>query len=413
MILPENENGDGNGERHGRDIVLRLRNAGNGQLQRIHETHPAYVPLHYVLLFPHGDHSWHPDLTLQPKPGTDTQQRRTRLTAIRFYAHRLQVRNGPISAIHHGGRLFQQFVVDMWASAEQNRLSWFRSHQADLRASLYSGLEDAIHTSDGDIDLTQLGSRFVLPSSFTGSPRHMQQAFQDAMAAARFYRHIDLFVTMTANPRWAEILRELPQYQTSIERADLVARVFKLKLDALIKDITKNGIFGHVVAHIYTIEFQKRGLPHAHIIIILGDGYRILTPEDVDSLISAKWPDPTTQKTLFETVSRCMVHGPCGSLNPNAPCMERGRCTKFYPRSFNTRTSMEDDGYPDYYRPDDGRTFRVGNHTLDNRWIVPHNPYLSAKYDCHINVECAASVRSIKYIFKYIHKGGGPRYARI
>jgi hypothetical protein len=42
---------------------------------------------------------------------------------------------------------------------------------------------------------------------------------------------------------------------------------------------------------------------------------------------------------------------------------------------------------------------------LDNRWIVPYNPYLSAKYNCHINVECAASIMSFKYIFKYVHKG--------
>lgn len=404
LILPGS--GEANYDHQGRDIVLRLRNSGDKQLQRIHETHPAYVPLHYVLLFPHGDHGWHSDLRLQPEPGAESQPQRKRLTAIRYYAYRLQVRDAQFSTIHLGGRLFQQFVVDMWASAEQNRLSWYRLHQNELRASLYSGLEDTIHASDGNVGLNELGTRFVLPSSFTGSARNMQQNLQDAMAAACFFRHVDLFITITANPSWTEILRELPNFRTSYDRADLVARVFKLKLNALLKDICRNGIFGHVVAYVYTIEFQKRGLPHAHIIVILCDGYRIITPEDVDSIISTKWPDPVTQPKLFETISRCMVHGPCGSLNPNAPCMENGKCTKFFPKSFNDRTSMEDDGYPDYHRPDDGRVFRVGCHMVDNRWIVPYNPYLSAKYDCHINVECAASVRSIKYIFKYIHKGG-------
>lgn len=67
---------------------------------------------------------------------------------------------------------------------------------------------------------------------------------------------------------------------------------------------------------------------------------------------------------------------------------------------------MDTDGYPLYHRPEDGREYQVGHHMVDNSWIVPYSPYLSAKYDCHINVECAATVKSIKYPFKYIHKGG-------
>jgi hypothetical protein len=74
---------------------------------------------------------------------------------------------------------------------------------------------------------------------------------------------------------------------------------------------------------------------------------------------------------------------------------------------------MDEDGYPNYHRLDDGRAYEVGNHQIDNRWIVPYNPYLSAKFDCHINVECAVSIRSIKYPFKYIHKGGDRATAEV
>lgn len=67
---------------------------------------------------------------------------------------------------------------------------------------------------------------------------------------------------------------------------------------------------------------------------------------------------------------------------------------------------MDKDGYPLYAPPNNGQSYKVRGVMVDNRWIVPYNPFLSAKYNCHINVECAANVHSIKYIFKYIHKGG-------
>jgi hypothetical protein len=217
---------------------------------------------------------------------------------------------------------------------------------------------------------------------------------------------VDLFITVTANPQWIEITRALLRGQTSYDRPDLVARIFELKKKAIIKEIHQDGIFGECAAFVYTIEFQKRGLPHMHLLIFLCHPYKLLNPDDIDSVISAKWPDPETQPVLFDTVQRCMVHGPCGAFNPRAPCMENGKCTKYLPKAFQAYTSMDTDGYPLYQRPEDGRAYTVGRHTVDNSWIVPYSPYLSAKFDCHINVECAVTVKSIKYPFKYIHKGG-------
>ena len=397
MIMPGDEM-----QRDYRDIVLHLRAQQEHPLLRINEGHPAYSPLHYVLLFPHGEHGWHEGLR-QYEPGRQVPKR---LSQTRYAAYRLQVRRGEFSTILRGGRLFQQYVVDMWAAAEHSRLTFLRHNQDTLRASVYSGLEDAIGAGDADVDLNQLGQRVVLPSSFIGGPRHMQQRFQDAMAIARYYRKVDIFLTMTANPNWEEITRELLPGQTSHDRPDIVTRVFQLKKEALLSEITKCGIFGKAAAHVDTIEFQKRGLPHMHLLIFLENESKLLTPADVDSAISAEWPDPVAQPNLFQTVKKCMVHGPCGAMNPRAPCMEDDKCTKYYPKSFQPFTTMDDDGYPNYRRLDDGRTYDVAGHMVDNRWIVPYNPYLSAKFDCHINVECAVSIRSIKYPFKYIHKGG-------
>lgn len=37
--------------------------------------------------------------------------------------------------------------------------------------------------------------------------------------------------------------------------------------------------------------------------------------------------------------------------------------------------------------------------------MVPHNPYLCAKYDCHINVEVTSSIKAVKHLYKYVYKG--------
>lgn len=393
--------GDGSQPMESRDIILRLRSP-DCPLQRISDGHVAYTSLHYVILFPYGEDGWHWDLEMhQPERGTPR-----RVSQVRHCAYRMFTRATEFNIILRGGRLFQQYMVDMWASADQNRLNYLRSNQRRIRASLYSGLDDAVAAADRDLDLHELGRRFILPSSYTGGPRYMQQCLQDSLALARYFRKIDLFITVTCNPQWPEIQRELFDGQQASDRPDLVARVFALKKKAILRAIYEDGVFGRAAAYVYVIEFQKRGLPHMHLLVFLEHPYKLLTPEDIDTAICAQWPDPEKEPLLFETVSKCMVHGPCGPLNPNAPCMEGGRCTKNFPKSFQELTVMDTDGYPKYKRPDDGRRYEVRGHMVGNEWIVPYNPKLSAEFNCHINVECAVSFASVKYINKYMHKGG-------
>ncbi|GBO17046.1 hypothetical protein AVEN_150339-1 [Araneus ventricosus] len=99
-----------------------------------------------------------------------------------------------------------------------------------------------------------------------------------------------------------------------------------------------------------------------------------------------------------------MIHGPCGTLNPNSQCMREGVCTKQYPKEFRGKTEENINGYPMYQRKYT-EFLRVGRHDLDNRWVVPYNPWLSKKFNAHINVEVCASIKSAKYLYKYVYKG--------
>ena len=142
---------------------------------------------------------------------------------------------------------------------------------------------------------------------------------------------------MTANPHWPEIPRELLPYQTVDDRPDIVGRVFHLKVQFLLNNLKKTQIFGRYLGSVYTIEYQKRGLPHMHILIFLHpeDRARFRSVEAIDQIISAEFltieHDPDGK--LFDIVSSIMVHGPCRKYNPRLSCMVKGadgqsRCSK-------------------------------------------------------------------------------------
>ena len=200
-----------------RDILLHLRpqyyDDGHLKLQRINEGHPAYVPLHYVLLFPRGEPGWYQGMHVRNNPRS--------VTLLQYTAFRIHPRSNEFSTILRGQRLFQRYLVDMFV--DQQCLRFIRNQQHKLRVTMLSGIEDALSSNDENIDLSQLGQRIILPSSYHGGPRDMYQRYLDGMAIARHFKKIDIFLTMTANPQWPEILRELLPRQTAADRPDLVS----------------------------------------------------------------------------------------------------------------------------------------------------------------------------------------------
>lgn len=162
-------------------------------------------------------------------------------------------------------------------------------------------------------------------------------------------------------------------------------------------------IYLFAVAH--TNEFQKRGLPHSHILVWQTETGREPSPLEIDKYISAELPDPKLDPLGFSLVQEFMIHGPCGPANPWSPCMRNGKCSKGYPKPFQKETTFDPDGYPLYRRQDNGMAVWKNNVQLDNRWVVPHNLTVLKKYQAHINVEACNKTYLIKYLFKYVNKG--------
>ncbi|KAH8964332.1 hypothetical protein BDL97_04G060700 [Sphagnum fallax] len=437
VLMPGN--GDPDGDLEGsnpRDIRVRAR---GGRLWRISDAHCAYDPLHFVLLHPHGEPGWHPNIIgatpavvdglsfedEQQQPSEDEQQpdaesavdpgrgggRIARKVTTREYtAYFMHDRNPPTNnTFTYGKRLYQEWVVDQYSKVEGQRLRW----------------------QDG-VNNTNFGRMVVLPATFAGSPRHMNQLYQDSMAFVRKFRKPDLFITMTCNPNWPEILHELRIGEEANDRLDLTSRVFNMKLNALLKDLLQNCVLGTA----------KRGLPHGHILIILCSQDKPNDNNDYDRIMCAELPDKSTHPELYNIVTSRMLHGPRGALHPSCPCMVNGVCSKGYPKTFQPQTKDSTGSYPTYRRWDDGRTFThptllsipnlkkrakpnlrerdtkvIDNLLLlppppcnsgfvfDNHWVVPYNPYLTMRYQCHINVEVCSSIIAVKYFYKYVYKG--------
>ncbi|XP_055924623.1 uncharacterized protein LOC129956714 [Argiope bruennichi] len=318
----------------------------------ISDLHRSYDALQYPLIFWQGQDEYHLNIK-QCNPNTGAEGDK-KTSSMNYYAHRLMVRLNQNNYILRYRQLFHQYIVDMYAKVESERLRFIRYNQAKLRSEEYIHLRDAVVGNiDGNLNPNDIGNAFILPSSYIGSPRNMQEYIQDAMTYVRHYGRPDLFITFT--------------------------------------------FFGITRCWLYSIEWQKRGLPHAHILIWLQDKIR---SEEIDQIISAEIPGPSIDQKLFDIVTKHMIYGPCGALNMTSPCMENGKCKKNFPKPYTNDTITDIDGYPMYRRrntDNGGHTFtmRLPNFTnqveFDNQWVVPYSPLLSKTYEAHINVELCSS----------------------
>ena len=216
-----------------------------------------------------------------------------------------------------------------------------------------------------------------------------------------------------------------------MDRADVVVRVFYSKLKEFIHLLTVRHILGKVKAYLWTVEFQKRGIPHAHILLTFESCDKIRNVKQLDSIISAEIPDKKKNPRLHDIVTKFMIHGNCLN-NKKAKCHVNKKCRFNFPKDYCNKTSFVDGEYPKYRRRDednggyvyvkkkkskrkrseisgeDGEESKIDNNefeTISNRWVAPYNPVLLLLFNCHINVEFCTSILAVKYITKYVYKG--------
>eukprot|EP00666_Eupelagonemidae_sp_cell4sb_P007391 gene7391-9496_t len=282
-------------------------------------SHELYESLQYPLLYPHGSVGW------WARGGQMYECAAGRPMTLMWYARQRMFCE---PTLHACGRLFNEWLVDTFCRMDDSRLAYLASAEGQKKLRL-AEKDDVEHYCD-DIEAgvgagAEKPGRILLPSSHTGSRRQMYTLLQNACALSQRKKKATFFDTMTCNPKWNEIQDCLLPGQTHLDRPDICARVFKQKLDKVLHAISSGkwhtrwqrrhdaddivvtchdmGMDEHLedvtlIWRCYVIEFQMRGLPHAHIIYRVEgqDGSQPMLAEQIDRVVQARFPskDPAT-----------------------------------------------------------------------------------------------------------------------
>jgi len=242
-----------------------------------------------------------------------------------------------------------------------------------------------------------------LSDSYTGSPRHLKKCAMNALTLCSEYDGPHLFITATCNPKWPEIVERLCPGQTAFDRPDITCPVFRERLHALLANIRNGKYFGQnntkPVYIMYVIEYQHRGLPHAHIVLRLGN-----MPNNESDAENIKWIDTHIQacypqevetdddEDYEDKINQHMKHKCAEAKNG---CLDKnGYCKRGYTSMIVRETTFDERGYPVY-----------GKKTKDDFRVVPHNREVLVDWDGHINVEFCGRTFVVLYLYKYLFKG--------
>ena len=358
-----------------------------GSASTIDELDPAWEVLGYPVFHFTGNanYAWSPDMrSAGARDGTLSlldYARSVILMQPGFWKH---------------GRLAEQWVLDMWA----------RNEQQNVRAWMSPIIQDKLRQQAVAHGRPHVDGKVYLPNSIPGCHAYQRRFFHDALHLSRVRGPSHLFVTQTCNPNWPEVMDLLGGEILDLKHAShqaILARVFVHKRKHLINRLKEqNYLFpGHCGIDwiVYSTEWQKGDLPHAHIAVRLKidtsrqsmhtqlDHIRLM-----DQVVSARFPGK--DEAHYHQVVAFMQHpSVCLSCLRKKKGSDEKKCRFYFPKPVCPDSRIDSRGFPMYRRSD-----------ADVR-VVPHNWKLLVEFNCHINVEWTFHSRQLAYVYGYMCKG--------
>ena len=422
--------------RNGERVSVTL-NINTGKLNLIDLGSPFLEPIAYPLLFNCGEQGWGICSKNQPYNSIKyLQYLRSRIlmpdrlndnTLLMLPSAENPQQLIICSRFQAFARLCQVYMVDMVSRNTDLVLRWIRTHQGLLlnRSQQHSApLEefddesvidetDEINARQPECVQSEDDNAVYLPSSFHGGRRHLRSCALSALVLLSELGRATGFLTLTCNTEWSEIKSQLLFGQTAFDRPDIVCAVFQKRKIALLHNL-RNGVYfpSKVVYVMHVIEFQKRGLPHAHIVFRLADHLPPETTDEAlanycDNMVCAEMPelpaeddiseDAVTQRKYVDLVKQYMIHHCAVAVNGCKQSAD-GQCKRRYSDTSDpVNKTYFKNGYPVYRRRSD-----------KDRRVVPHNRLILLDWNGHANLEFASSAKSIMYLYKYLYKGSKP-----
>ena len=372
-------------------------NHGETSTRTVNILSSHYEPLQYPLLFPQGTPGWHPGVS-------------NNCSQIRWYRMRI-LRD---ERFHLFGRLGNEYLVDMYSRVEDQRLDYLRRGRKQQLADMKEVIREArerinrldvgepLDTNeqpeDRDTNCTAAEESFLLPATFPGSRAWASEQVSDSLAIVADRGDPSLFITMTTNPNWPEIQTRLLPGQQAADIPDIVNRAFKARLSNAMSQIRKH--FGKVAYSIKVTEFQKRGLPHIHMVLRLGISPHHDCSTDfktnhlcdhgtepgipfhkLSQVISAEIPLEEDDPELRQLVLTYNQHPRSHLTSQRSRCNKDGRCIWRFPHQIREHNELDPHG-----------KVRFRRRREEDCWTAPYIPFLLRTMQCHVYVDVTSTV---------------------
>ena len=171
----------------------------------VQELAPEWETLLYPLLFPHGDSRFCWSNSLKSVGG--------RSLTLSAYIKSIMIRQ---RNFWQTGVLAQQFILDGFARAEQQRITIWKSEKVQSAIRRYRKTKTIV----GAANIPKV----FLPC-ISGSPTYQRRLYHDGLHLATTRGNTHCLITFTANPNWPEI-EGLSAHLSPSNRVDAIARAF-------------------------------------------------------------------------------------------------------------------------------------------------------------------------------------------